>query len=451
MICFAASVSSELLEKIPGSPAGAQLRWYMERLLSAGEGATAADRARYTPELRKRIYGSSEPADERERWRGFFGRSGAITELTIDVAEPFAIKAVLATAKGHRWQFAFEVEQNPPHLIAKTDWQRRNDFKLEVRKATEADAAALAEIERRCPIVLGDTSMYFDRGADYFAFTRLMEEATVGIAFVDDRPAAVSCGAMHKVRIDRVIRPIVTVVHLRVLPEHQRKGLWGAVNRAFDHYWKDVDGSNAYISVHNAGMQHGFLNTPNKWSITAQRVQLACPSLAGRPAGRSATPLDAARLVEILNHTHEREEMYVPYTVESLAARLERAPFQYAWRNLWMTDHAVVGVWPAGDALRVITESPDGHTESRRGLVLDYGFLPGSGEDELEQLLRAWCSALAADRIDSLSIFTSEPSPGSERICALGAEIEPFNMWSPGIAEGRNSREYGLYVDPVYF
>src|SRR5499425_2217786 len=245
MICFATSVNSALLEKIPDSPAGAQMRWYMERLLSAGEGATAADRTRYTPELRKRIYGSSAPVDERERWRGFLGRSGEITE-------PFAIKASVATARGHKWQFAFEVEPNPPHLIAKTDWQRRNDFKLEVRKATEADSGALAEIERRCPIVLGDTSMYFDRGADYFAFARLMEEATVGIAFVDDKPGAVTCGAMHKVKVAGVIHPLVTVVHLRVMPEHQRKGLWGAVNGAFDHYWKDVDGSNAYISVHNA-------------------------------------------------------------------------------------------------------------------------------------------------------------------------------------------------------
>ena len=450
MISFATTVNSALLEKIPDSPAGAQMRWYMERLLSAGEGATPADRARYTPNLRRRIYGSSAPVDERERWRGFFGRSGEITELTIDLAEPFAIKASVGTARGHKWQFAFEVEANPPHLIAKTDWQRINDFKLEVRRATDADAAALAEIERSCPIVLGDTSIYFDRGADYFAFTRLMEEATVGIAFVDDRPAAVSCGAMHKVRIEGVIRPIVTVVHLRVLPEHQRKGLWGAVNRAFDHYWKDVDGSNAYISVHNAGMQHGFLNTPNKWSITAQRVQLTCSTLAGRPAGRPATPDDAERVVEILNRTHQREEMYVPYTLESLTARLERAPLQYSWRNLWMTDGAVVGVWPAGDALRVIAQAPNGRTESRRGLVLDYGFLPGA-EDQLEALLRAWCATLVGDRIDTLSIFTSEPSPGSARICALGAEIERFNMWTPGIAEGRHSTECGLYVDPIYF
>src|SRR5262252_655989 len=84
MISFAIIVNFALLRKIPDSPAGDQMRWYMERLLSAGDGATPADRARYTPELRKRIYGNSAPTDERERWRGFLGRSGEITELTVD-------------------------------------------------------------------------------------------------------------------------------------------------------------------------------------------------------------------------------------------------------------------------------------------------------------------------------------------------------------------------------
>jgi hypothetical protein len=72
-----------------------------------------------------------------------------------------------------------------------------------------------------------------------------------------------------------------------------------------------VDGSNAYISVRNSGVQHGFVNIPNKWPITALGVHLACDRLAERPFGGSAAPSDAARVVEILNTTHEREEMYV--------------------------------------------------------------------------------------------------------------------------------------------
>jgi hypothetical protein len=53
-------MKSDLLGQIPHSPAGRRLRWYMERLISAGEGASAEDRACYTPELCKRIFGSCE-------------------------------------------------------------------------------------------------------------------------------------------------------------------------------------------------------------------------------------------------------------------------------------------------------------------------------------------------------------------------------------------------------
>ena len=336
-----------------------------------------------------------------------------------------------------------KVEPDPPHRISLLNWERQFEFKLEVREATEADAPILADIERRVPIVLGDTHVHFERGADYFAFARLMEDCTIGIASVDGVPAAASCGVKHVVRIGGVLRPIVTVVHLRVLPEHQRKGLWGAANRILDKYWSNVDGSSAYISVENAGMQHGFINTPNKWSITALRIQLGCAQLAGLPAGRPATPADAPAIVELLNSFHGREEMYVPYTVESLRARLERAPELYSWGNLWMTDRAVVGVWPAGESIRVVTVTNGKRTESLRGLVLDYAFMPGA-EREFEALIRAWCGSIQKRGMDTLSIFTSPASPGVETLRALAREVEPYNMWTPGISEAaRRPRTMG--------
>jgi hypothetical protein len=98
----------------------------------------------------------------------------------------------------------------------------------------------------------------------------------------------------------------------------------------------------------------------------------------------------------------------------------------------------------------VITETQGRRTVSRRAMVLDYGFMPGA-ENELESLLRAWCAELAALTIDTLSIFTSAPSAGSARISSLGYEVESFNMWSPGIAEGRDALQNGLYVDAIYF
>jgi GNAT superfamily N-acetyltransferase len=249
-------------------------------------------------------------------------------------------------------------------------FDRELDANVEVRKAVESDAAAFAEIERRCPIVTGGKSMYFDRGTDYFASNPVDEEATVGIAFVDGKPAAASCGALHKIRVGGAVRPLVTVTHLRVLPEHQRKGLWAAVNRIVDHYFDEVDGSRAYISVENAGMQHGFTNTPNKWSKPTYRMQLATANLAGPPAGRDATPGDAGAIVEIMNRCHEREEQYLPYTEASFAARVKRWPKDYSWSRVRMTDRAAVGVW----ARRRIAEGGAGvGRRSHRVSARDHG------------------------------------------------------------------------------
>jgi hypothetical protein len=152
----------------------------------------------------------------------------------------------------------------------------------------------------------------------------------------------------------------------------------------------------------------------------------------------------------MLNSFHGREEMYVPYTVESLRARLERAPELYSWDKVWITDRAVVGVWPAGESLCVVTETKGARTQSLRGLVLDYAFMP-EAEREFEALIRAWCGSIQHRGIDTLTIFTSPSSPGVETLRALAREVEPYNMWTPGIAEGPGAREHGLYVDPIYF
>src|SRR5260370_40501621 len=116
-------------------------------------------------------------------------------------------------------------------------------------------------------------------------------------------------------------------------------------------------------------MQHAAQARPNKWSVPVLRAQVSCADLAGPPVGREATQSDAQVLVSLLNRFHGQEEVFVPYTIESLTARLERAPKQYSWDKLWMTQRAAVGVWPAGKSLTVVTQSADKRTESPRGIV----------------------------------------------------------------------------------
>jgi hypothetical protein len=439
---------STQLAAIPDTPAGRQMRWYLTMLVTAGEGSSLADFARFVDDAHQRTFKTDE--DVRHNWRGAASRFGAIEAITLEEASDTKAAARLDCVKERSWRLGLAVEAAPLHRIEKVTFERIYKFALETRDATEADASILADLERRCPIELGDTKIWFDRGKDYFAFTRLMEAFSIGLAFVDGEPAAVSCGAKHTVRIGGVLHPMITVSHLRVLPEHQRKGLWGAANRTLEKFWPVVDGSNAYISVDNLGMQHGFRNTPNKWPVTVLRLQLDCAALGGARFGRAATPDDAEAIVATLNAFHGQEEMFVPYSLERFRARLARAPAQYSWDKILMTEKALVGVWPAGDSLRVVTETGGKRTESTRGLVLDYAFAPG-GEEDLEKLLRSSCAALSERAMDRLSIFSSRNSPGVYTLRRLASEAEEFFMWSPGLPVPEGADKRGLYVDPVYF
>jgi len=425
---------------VPRSPAGQRLAWYLASLSQRSDDLLTRDAVRFVPAFR--FPRSVGLGDRRE-----------LEVAAIEESSPLRVTATLVSKQGRRWRLTCAVEAAPPHRIEELNWQRLFDDDVTVREATQADARALAEIERRCPVVLGDWSVAFDRGDDYFAFARLMADVTVAIGFVGGEPAAINCGAAHPVCIAGQERRVMTVIHTRVLPEHQGKGLWGALSRVLTEKYRPGTGvltGRGFVSVDNAAMQRGFATVPNKWSTRALRAQLDCAALAGPPSGRPATLADADRIVEILNCCHADEEMYLPYTTGLLAERLARAPTQYSWDRVWLGEGAVVGVWPAGESIRLVMRSHGRDSESRRGLVLDYGFTSGS-ESELEALLRAGCACLAERNLDTLSIFTSERSPGYALLARLAREIDAFDLWTPDLAEPPAAADRGLYVDQVYF
>jgi hypothetical protein len=439
-----------LTRHFPDTPAGRQLAWWLTMLIDQGETATPADWDRYEPELREALGPLQTPEAMREAWQNNAARFGEITEVVLEAKVELDVTAVIRTTKDRRWSIRLTVTPEFPHRMTRFQIERRHDFQLGFREATAEDALILADIERRCPIVMGDVSVHFDRGADYMAATRLMEDCSIGLASVDGVPAAVSCGAEHVVRIGGALKKMITVSHLRVLPEHQRKGLWGAANKVLDKYWDHVDGSQAYISVDNLGMQHGFQNTPDKWPQVVWRLPLDCAALAGPPTGRPATAADADEIVARLNAFHGPEEMFVPYTVESFIARATRAPDLYSWDRIWMTDSAVVGAWAHGDALKAVTEVSGVRTVSRSGVVMDYAAAPGA-EDQLEALLRAWCGRLASEGFDALVIYSSPASPAAALLERLAPATERFFTWTPGIPVPEGAADRGLYTDAAYF
>lgn len=439
--------------EIPDSPAGRQLAWYLERVSSGVEGSSEAELgARCALNMVVRAPFPYPHEVHTGGWKRCSQSYGDFKVASVELVSDFHVAVMLESTSDKKFRVSCAVEDSEPHKITVLSRERILDFEVVSREARIADAAVLADIERRCPIVLGDgTTMTIERGDDYFAFTRLMDNFLVALGFVDGKPAGVNVAALHTVRVGGRDYRIHAFAHLRILPEHQKKGLWGAINRVFDEKYPEgsSDGSTAYPSVDNAAMLRGFAGAP-RWSMHQIRAQLSCASLAGPQVGRPATPRDASRIVEILNATHEHDEMYLPYTVESFTARVERSPRDYCWERVRMTDRAVVGVWPAGDTVRFIIESKGNRIESRRGLALDWGFVVGA-EDEFEALLRAQCGWLANRGLDRLSVFTSEPSAGYDRVRELASELERYVVISFGIPEPPGAATRGLYVDPIYF
>jgi hypothetical protein len=66
-----------LLDEIPDSPAGAQAKWYLARMLAKGEGASPQDWQRYTPEVARRFAQYDTAEKERAEWAAVAARRRA--------------------------------------------------------------------------------------------------------------------------------------------------------------------------------------------------------------------------------------------------------------------------------------------------------------------------------------------------------------------------------------
>ena len=352
--------------------------------------------------------------------------------------------------RGRSWTYRFGVDP-ATGLINELRLDRVQHQEVTVRFATEADGPALAEIERRSPMVMGEVTVTIDRGGDYFAAARLMGDVVVVVAEIDGEPAAAHCAAAHTVHVGGRPYRFGYFHHLRILPEHQGKGLFGRMAEKMGerYYPPHVDGSYAYVSADNAASQRLF-SMSTAWPVQPLRCTLDVAGHRGPAAGRPATPEDTRDLIEVLNTCHRDEELWVSYTVESLTARLTRAPGQYTWGDVWLTDGAVLGVWAAGNSISTTVEDSSGRRVEREGLVLDHGFAPGHELAFLE-LLRAWCSHLDEQGITQLVIFSSPSSPTYPLLQSLGARMDPFDLYLSGAPTPDDAAERGVYVDHIYF
>jgi hypothetical protein len=79
-------------------------------------------------------------------------------------------------------------------------------------------------------------------------------------------------------------------------------------------------------------------------------------------------------------------------------------------------------------------------------VVLDYGFEPGGGERELEQLLRGACADLAAEGYTHLGIASSAPSCAAPMLRGLADGIDEY-LFQCAIPEPPAAAEHGIYAE----
>ena len=346
---------------------------------------------------------------------------------------------------------------------------------FEIRFANQDDNDQLVAVSRSARIRLGATTVVIDPGDDYFTSFRLMDEWTALVVTHDDRVVGVQCACSFPGTYEGEPCRISQIIHTRFDPEYARMGLWSHLQSRMITAGRERAASFAkgearalasdaplaasdvpaptklvgiaYVAVENETVKRLYAGV-KPWRAQPLRVTIPCAKAAAEGTARPARPSDAEYIVDVLNRSHEREELHLPYTASSLQARLERAPDLYSWQDVLIGDGAVLGVWHSPE-LRVRTDG-ETTTRSRRALVLDYGFLPGS-EDAFEALVRQAAARSADAGYDHLSIFTSDAARGSARLKALGDRVEGYDVIVPFTGEPEGAAERGIYVDQVYF
>jgi hypothetical protein len=443
------------LEDVAGARS-ARVRWAL-RLLESGGAAVAAD------ELAAAM-ASGGPFGQHENFVAYLAfwniRIGSHHLAEARCGADDVIEVVLVDQRSRRWQLDCGVEFAPPHRLTRFEIQRKLPAGVVIRRATAADAGAIASVERGSPIVRDDgVRVTIVRGAQFFDQLRLMDGSRVFLAEDNGMPIACEAIGVNRARIGGQPVTLLYRHHTRVLPSHQRLGLNDAFSARVNEFAQTEtrpDSGYVYTDPHNEAVREWQASPSGAhtwriaraWSYRPFRALLRCAAVAGTTAGRAATRADAARIVALVNACHEREEMFLPYDEGRLVSRLDRLPNQYGWTQLWLEGDAVVGVWEAGELC--VRDENGKTTESVRAYVLDYGFDPQRGLRDFERLLRAWCARLVDRGVTHLSIFSSPASPGSELIRDL-AEAVVEVQFQCRLGEPPDVSECGFYVDHVYF
>jgi hypothetical protein len=375
---------------------------------------------------------------------------------------PSSARILLEVEGGKRFWLSYDVEPDPPHRLLRFTTGLAVPAGITIRQAVlPDDGPALAALEREAPIVLPGRSVRFDYDDDnaYFEGWALLDDPGAVVAETDEDGVVASIQlSVVPLRIDDTDYRGGYAHRVRTHPSHAGNGLVQHLSEAGIGA-KPVGPGGAMdalvvaIGKGNDAMLKGWAGRPGEWPVGPTRFVIDAVAAAGdAPPLATATP-DLADAVRILNAGHANDEGYRPYTIDTLATRLGRAPDLYGPADLVRLGEAVMGIWAVGERVRTIvtTTDEDGTAEEdvqRRAVAADWGVVRGHEED-LARLLRTACDAVARRGLTHLCVYASPATPGWDVLCGLPAVRDEFHLWTLPVQPGAPDR--GTYVDAVAF
>lgn len=307
---------------------------------------------------------------------------------------------------------------------------------MNIRVATRSDNQALCALEARTPLVI-DGQPYFIRRASFFDKHDIQDRSVVMVAEEDGDLVGVCAGALNQAPLAGQERLLLYIHHERIAPEHQRKGIGGALTQAISAYWKEragahIDSSYWYIGAGNQQSRAFAARGGNApWPGSAWMLMLE----TAPPAGPAARPIGAGPtfdIVRLINRTHAGKELFRPYEQVDFGRRLSRSP-SYGWGDIYGLSEdgrmrAVAGLWD--------------------DFVADWGYEQGAEED-MARLLASLLPLARAKGHDNLTLFP-DPTSGLEGHLSHLPQVRLEMLFYAPRVEAPAALA-PLYVDPVYF
>jgi hypothetical protein len=350
-------------------------------------------------------------------------------------------------AKNRNCTLSVTVEQVPPFRFERYMLVRDPPPGYSYREAQPSDYPTCAAVEANCLTTSEEGTYAISRGTSFPTYMRLQGQSRICV--IEHQNEIVGWNAASLRRVSKP-EPFVFgyLAQAYILADHQSSGAYWPASAHNMAWLQEVADQNFwYLNVGNDRSKN-FTQGADFWSLPVCDLSIACRSQDIPRIGRPAEPTDAARLADLFNEAHSREEFFDPYTEDSLCKRLARAPRSYGFPHILLGKKAALGVWMSGE--RIVHTAGDVTTRSTLASVLDFGFEGATGLTELQDLLRT-ASAMGCDAgMTHLSILSSQPSLAYPSLAEMADGIDNYTMATLRV-EPPTLSVRGLYADHIYF